>query len=71
MTQTYSGKYRAWKRAKDYLAQNIKDSDSKLVFRRENFFKVTDSSKEVKNEHTSQCTHRTNPTCEFTTHNGN
>ena len=62
MTQTYSGKYRAWKRAKDYLAQNIKDSDSKLVFRRENFFKVTDSS---------QCTHRTNPTCEFTTHNGN
>lgn len=50
MFQTYSGKYRAWRRAQDYLSQNIDESDEELGWGREKFFKITDSSKEVKNE---------------------
>jgi len=45
MFQTYSGKYRAWRRAQDYLSQNIDESDEELGWGREKFFKVTDTTK--------------------------
>lgn len=54
MFQTYSGKYRAWRRAQDYLSQNIDDSDEELGWGREKFFKVTDTTKKVMNEETSK-----------------
>ena len=54
MTQTYSGKYRAWRRAKDYLSQNMEESNEELGWGREKFFKVNDTTKKIQNEETSK-----------------